>query len=158
MHCQFLCNKHRALLSERLDATAPIWSSWMRQGEACRATANFEESIQYFGCALDLSTLLVERYTAHGELDDQRHIERLLASGLALASAFARCGHLALRRELLDKMSDLHYREQVRTPLLADRLPSWDSQNVLALDGYLQQYSSACLEQAAAEGRGASIN
>lgn len=138
MHCQFLCSKHRALLTDRLAATAPIWSSWMRKGEACRARSEHDQSIQYFGCALDLSILLIERYTAHGELEGQRHVERLLASGLALSAALARCGHLALRRTFLDKIGDIHYREQLRTPLMAERLPPWESQNVLALDGYLR--------------------
>lgn len=154
MSCQFLCSKHRLLLSERLEATAPIWLSWMGKGEVCCSESNFEAGIQYFGCALDLSRLLIERYTAHGELDGQRHIERFLASGLALASALARCGQLALRREFLEAIGELHYREQLRTPLLAERLPAWDSQSALAMNGFLGQG----LASRQSEMLGASIN
>ncbi len=139
MYCQFLCNKHRALLIDRLEATAPIWSSWMRRGEACRARSDDEQSIQYFGCALDLSIILIERYTAHGELDGQRHVARLLTSVLALSEALARCGHLGLRRAFLNRIGEILYREQLRTPLMAERLPAWDGQKLLALDGYLRQ-------------------
>lgn len=159
MHCQFLCNKHRALLSDRLAATSPIWSSWMRQGDACRARSDDDQSIQYFGCALDLSILLIERYTAHGELDGQRHIERLMASGLALSAALARCGHLALRRTCLNQIGEIHYREQLRTPLMAERLPPWDSQNLLVLDGYLRRgQASGAGGQSGGEHHSVSIN
>lgn len=160
MHVQFLCSKHRALLSERLDATAPIWSSWMRKGQSCRSNGSVDESIQYFGCAFDFSTLLIERYTAHGELDGQRHMDRLLASGMALARALAECGHLALRREFLNTIGDIHYREQLRTPLLAARLPCWDSQAALALDGYSNRETSKTFygESAVAQAMGMSVN
>ncbi|WP_372779418.1 hypothetical protein [Litorivivens sp.] len=160
MSWQFLCSKHRSLLNERLEATAPIWASWMRKGEVCCSASNFEVGIQYFGCALDLSLLLIERYTAHGELDGQRHMERLLASGLALASALARCGHLSLRRQFLDSISELHYREQLRTPLLADRLPAWDSHSALALSGYSGQGLATGVsgEPGRSDRLGASIN
>ncbi|MBB3046737.1 hypothetical protein FHR99_000973 [Litorivivens lipolytica] len=136
MHVQFLCSKHRALLSERLEASAPIWSSWMRKGQACRTRGSVDESIQFFGCAFDLSILLIQRFTAHGKLDGQRHMDRLIDSGMALARALAECGHLSLRREFLNRIGDIHYQEQLRTPLLATRLPSWHSQAALALDGY----------------------
>ncbi len=136
MNYQFLCTSHSEQLASHLDATAPIWSSWMRQGEAARRASNLELSVQYFGCAFDLAVLLVERFTAHAEADGLRHCERLLQAGADLAESLARCGHLALRREYLNRIRQLMYQEQLRTPLLADRLPEPEKRLTVTLDAY----------------------
>lgn len=136
MNCQFLCTSHANQLALHLEATAPIWSSWMRQGEVAQQASELDLSIQYFGCAYDLAVMLVDRFTAHGELDGQRHVERLLQSGTRLAQSLARCGHLALRREYLNKIRQRLYREQLRLPLLAARLPQLDESLAVTLDAY----------------------
>lgn len=132
MPCQFLCASHANKLAQHLDAAAPIWSSWMRRGEA----ASDASSIQYFGCAFDLAVLLVDRFTAHGELDGLAQGERLVRSAARLAQALAHSGHLALRREYLAEVQRLLHREQQRMPLLADRLPQLDDKLSLSLDAY----------------------
>lgn len=136
MNYRFLCTSHSEQLASHLDSTAPIWASWMRQGEAARRASDVELSVQYFGCAFDLAVLLVQRFTAHAELDGRRHCERLVQAGTALAESLARCGHLALRREYLNKIRQLMYQEQLRMPLLADRLPELDDRLTLTLDAY----------------------
>ena len=136
MNCQFLCSSHASQLAQHLEATAPIWSSWMRKGNDARQAPNLELSLQYFGCAYDLAVLLVERFTAHAELDGQRHGERLLQAGRCLTEVLAVCGHLALRREYLNRIRLLLYREQLRMPLLADRLPQIDDSLASMLDAY----------------------
>lgn len=136
MNCQFLCATHRDQLNERLDVTAPIWASWMRQGERAHNAADNELSVQYFGCAYDLALMLVDRFTAHAEQGGQRHIERLLHAGTRLAQSLAQCGHLALRREYLNTIRQILYREQLRMPLLADQLPALDDSQPLTLDAY----------------------
>lgn len=153
LNYQFLCSSHANQLALHLEATAPIWSSWMRHGEAAQQASDLDLSIQYFGCAFDLAILLVDRFTAHADLDGKRHSERLLQSGTSLAESLARCGHLALRREYLNKIRQLLYREQLRMPLLADRLPQVDDSLTLTLDAY-----SSSVRRCRAEHAGQSLN
>lgn len=136
MYCQFLCEKHKTRLNESLAATGPIWASWIRQGEAAQAAGEDQQSLQFFGCAYDLAVLQVNRFTAHGELDGQPAVERLMIAGARLTEALARSGYLALRRDYLKQIQSLLYREQVRTPLLAQRLPLPDWDFDLSLDAY----------------------
>ena len=124
MDYRFLCPTHASQLSMHLEAVAPVWSSWMRRGDEACARAEHDVAIPYFGCACDLAVMLVERFSAHGELEGRRHIDRLLQSSSRLARALARCGHLSLRREYLRQLDELLYGEQLRLPSLAERLPS----------------------------------
>ncbi len=124
MDCQFLCSKHKAQLGERLEATLPIWSSWMRQGLNAVEQRDFQRSIPFFGCAFELALMQVDRYTAHAEIEGKRYGECLMKSAEALERSLARCGYLTVRRELLTQVRSVLYREQLRTPLLADRLPA----------------------------------
>ncbi len=147
MRYQFLCHSHVAQLSACLETTGPMWSSWVRKGEQARDRSDIDLSIQYFGCAYDLSVLKVNRFTAHGELNGERHIDLLLRAGNCLLDSLALAGHIALRRLYSDQIQQILCQEQLRTPTMAERLPKFEDCPGVTLDGY-----STSLRRAAARG------
>lgn len=114
----FLCEHHRRQLQEHPKAAVLSWSDWVQEGAAAYQQGLLKKATTYFGCAFELAEQLVAQFTAHGQADGMRHIDRLLSAGEGLLDCLQRGDMPELQREYLLLMHNHLLHEQMRTPLM----------------------------------------
>lgn len=141
----FLCDNHRRQLQEHTSAAILSWTDWVQEGAAAYQQGLLKKATTFFGCAFELSEMLVNQFTAHGEADGLRNIDRMLSAGDGLVDCFQRGEMPELQREYLLLMHNHLLHEQLRTPLMMAELEDQMVASIRRLNSEMPPLPTHCL-------------
>lgn len=117
----FLCRKHFTQLSKNPIKALSHWQDWIKQGSNHMRANDLKAALQYFGCAFEISEMLLMQHCSFIETRLKR-IDRFMLTGFYLAEIYKRKGKRNIEGQLLIHIYNCLETFSKQDELLAKRL------------------------------------